>query len=422
MTIKEIGANIFKGDKSIWMIFFLLCMVSITEMYSASSSLISDGNHISPLMSHVKTLVLGSVILLIVQYIPFKYYKVLWGFFFLLSMILLSLTLFGGAINGAKRFFDFGGKTFQPSELAKTAMVMALAVKLSNSQVECKKRKGKNIISYPQAIKGGSMNVFWWCVAYILIISGLILPENFSTAALTWTIGTIMMFLGNIEKKCVWRWIATFAILGGVSFTIMLSISKTTLRHIHPRAVVWRNRLVSHFEKQDTISKTITLEEAQEQENAAAVTIANSKITGRGIGNSMGRNFLQHAESDMVYAIVIEEMGVVGALGVMGLYLWLLVRVKKIANKCDLFFPAFLVSGLGIMMVLQALINMGVTVGLLPVTGQTLPLLSKGGSSVVVVCLNFGIILNVSRYVEDLNKKAKSVVLPVEGDDVELKQ
>lgn len=412
MSIKSIGSNMIRGDIAIWMIFFFLCMGSIMEMYSASSSLITTGHHMDPLLSHTMTLVFGGIVMLIVQFIPCKYYKVLWKPFLIISLIMLLFAFFGHARNDTMRWMNLFGLSVQPSEFAKTAMVMALAAKLSGSQIECKKRRGKEIISYPKAIKGGELNPFKWCLAIILPVLVFILPENFSTAVIVWVIGTIMMFIGNIPKKYMIRWWGTFIALGTLGLIVLVVTPDTTLRRLQKRAPVWKHRITDKFKAEKTVdkNKTYTLDEVQEQENAAAVTVANSNIHGRGVGNSEGRNFLQHAESDFIYAIIIEETGICGAIIVIGLYLWLLMRASKIASKCDLFFPAYLALGLGIMMVFQAFINMGVAVGLLPTTGQTLPLLSRGGSSIMAVCINLGIILSVSRYAEAVSRQKKLIL------------
>lgn len=398
--------NFFKGDKTIWMIYFFLCMVSIVEIYSASSNLTyKSGNHWAPLISQFVFLVIGFIIILVMHRVPCKCFKLLPYPLVIISVLLLIVTrLVGGDVNNSQRWLQMGGITFQPSELAKSALILMLALILSRSQVEVKIRNKSGVKIVSRATKNGTYAPFKKCVIYIVIVCGLICTENFSTAAILFTVAVSMMFIGNIPTKLMVKGLGTIGVLGVIAATMLIITPDSTLSSITKRAPTWKARIMNKFgggeEEKDMSSKDV-----MKQENSAFIAVANSNIIGRGPGNSEERDFLYRAESDFIYAIIIEETGIFGGVLVLSLYVILLVRAGRIAQKCDKFFPAILIMGLSTMLVLQALINMGVAVGLLPVTGQTLPLISKGGSSIIITSFNIGMILSISRYAEKVGTK-----------------
>ena len=407
------SSHFFKGDKGVWMIYFFLCMISLVEIYSASSSLTyKDGHHWTPMISQAGFLFFGFIIILIVHRIPCKFYMLFPVILLPTSVILLAYTLIGaGTVNNAKRWMEFGHISFQPSELAKLALIMALAVILSKTQQEerVKTRHGSKTIV--RATKGGYSKPFKICACLTCGICALIVTENFSTAAILFMVAVAMMFLGGIPKKLMAKGLAVVAVAGVVGVVTLKSIPDSTLSKLGGRVMTWKGRIEDKFgggEKADS-SKTIIMNDENWQVNNSYIAIANSNIIGLGTGNSIGRDYLSHAESDFIYSIIAEELGIFGGIAVIFLYVCLLIRVGRIAQKCDKYFPALLVMGLGIMLVFQALINMGVAVGLFPVTGQPLPLISRGGTSILMSSAYIGMILSVSRYAETVRAREESI-------------
>lgn len=405
--------NIIKGDVGLWMIYFLLCMISIAAIYSASSRLSFDtGRHWVPLMSHIGFLVCGFIVTVIVSKIPCKFFKLVPLIGIPVVVILLCYAFFMKSdvneSHNAHRWISFFGINFQPSELAKTVLILATAVILSKLQKEEKVVTKKGTKTMMMATKGGYSKAFKIVLMLSLIICGLIVPENFSTAAMLFLVILIMMFIGNVPRKRLYQLMGGLAIGGAVFVTVLMVTPDQTLGKFK-RALTWKNRIQVAFGMTDVDKDSQEYKDKTFQANMSKVAIASSGITGVGVGNSVARDFLPHAESDFIYSIIIEEMGVVGAVVVLLLFVMLIIRVGRVAQKCDRFFPAFLVIGLGLMMVIQALVNMSVAVGLMPVTGQTLPLISHGGTSIIIMSVNFGMILSVSRYASKVNTERKPV-------------
>ena len=405
MNNKTIG-NIFKGDKVIWMIFFFLCMISIIEVYSASSSLTyKTGNYMAPVIRHIGLLGLGLLTMICMLKVKCKFFKIVTPFMLGLSFILLLWVLVAGqSTNGASRWISLAGINFQPSEIAKGAVVLAVAQILSAMQTEYGAEK--------RAFK------------YILIVSSIFVAliglENLSTAMLLCFTILCMMIIGRVPMRQIGKLVGTALIAICIIFASIMIVGKDkgdtakpensltekvvqdekeetgVVDKLFHRADTWKARIDKW-----TSSKTIAPEDVDLDKDAqvahANIAIASSNIAGNGPGNSVERDFLSQAYSDFIYAIIIEEMGIEGAIFVALLYIFLLFRAGRIANKCENNFPAFLCMGLAILLVIQALFNMLVAVGLAPVTGQPLPLISRGGTSTVINCLYLGIILSISR-------------------------
>ena len=405
MNNKTIG-NIFKGDKVIWMIFFFLCMISIIEVYSASSSLTyKTGNYMAPVIRHIGLLGLGLLTMICMLKVKCKFFKIVTPFMLGLSFILLLWVLVAGqSTNGASRWISLAGINFQPSEIAKGAVVLAVAQILSAMQTE----------------HGAEKRAF----KYIQIVSGIFVAliglENLSTAMLLCFTILCMMIIGRVPMRQIGKLVGTALIAICIIFASIMIVGKDkgdtakpensltekvvqdekeetgVVDKLFHRADTWKARIDKW-----TSSKTIAPEDVDLDKDAqvahANIAIASSNIAGNGPGNSVERDFLSQAYSDFIYAIIIEEMGIEGAIFVALLYIFLLFRAGRIANRCENNFPAFLCMGLAILLVIQALFNMLVAVGLAPVTGQPLPLISRGGTSTVINCLYLGIILSISR-------------------------
>ncbi|MDR1729482.1 MAG: FtsW/RodA/SpoVE family cell cycle protein [Prevotellaceae bacterium] len=392
--MKDFLQKYFKGDAVVWTVFIALIFLSAIAMYSASSTLaFKQSDYNSPVWRHIVFLTIGFVFALIVHIIPYKIFPVVGTFLAVVSIALLIVTLIMGvSANNAARWLEIGGIQFQPSELAKLAVIIILAVVLGRKQQE----------------KQSADDAFKWSMIILAIACILIFPENFSTAALLFIVGLLMMFFGRISLKKLGK---TVGFIAGFCLLLYLTghfIPKETAKDIPGlhRLSTWIGRIDSHFtHKTNNGLKDFVITDDNYQVAHAKIAIANSNGFGRGPGNSIERDFLPQAYSDFIFAIIIEETGFFGAIFVMFLYLVLLFRAGVIANKCPSAFPALLVLGLASMIVIQAFLNMAVAVGLAPVTGQPLPMVSRGGTSILITAIYFGIILSVSRYAKEEAQK-----------------
>ena len=393
--------RLFQGDLVIWAIYFWLCMISLIEVYSAASSLsYTSGDFMAPLFKQAIFLGIGTVVVWVIHSIPCRFFK-LGVFLYPISIFLLILTLIIGAKeNDGARWLNFGIK-FQPSEIAKGALVLFVALILSFGQTE----KGAD----KRAMK---IILFATCLTCALIVT-----ENLSTAALLFATVFVMMFIGRVPTKQLGK-IVGVCLLGVVLLAAIVTIfpkeelNESKLLH---RASTWVDRVKDHTSDKETMSDTIFLRD-HAQEARAKIAIASSNMIGKMPGNSEQRDHLAQAYSDFIYAIIIEEMGVLGAVFVAFLYIILLFRAGRIASMCERNFPAYLTMGLAILLVIQAMVNMLVAVGLIPITGQPLPLISRGGTSTIINSVYFGMILSVSRYARKNLDGQKVEKLPASDD------
>ena len=418
---KKTLSNIFKGDKVIWMIFFFLCIISVVEVFSASSGLTyKSGSYMSPLVKHLGILLMGIFCMVITLNIKCKYFKILTPFMLIISFFtLIWVFIAGQSTNGAQRWVSLIGIQFQPSEIAKGTLVLATA----------------QILSALQTDHGADKNAF----KFILIVCAFIVPliglENLSTAALLCLVILLMMVIGRVPMRQLGKLLGvTLAFILAVFAGVMLlgtdrgnvnSNKKMTeqveqgkkeegmLAKVFHRADTWKSRIDKFTSSEEVAPSEVDLDK-DAQVAHANIAIASSNVVGKGPGNSVERDFLSQAFSDFIYAIIIEELGVEGAVAVAVLYIMLLFRTGRIASRCENNFPALLAMGLALLLVTQALFNMCVAVGLAPVTGQPLPLVSKGGTSTMINCIYVGVILSVSRSAKKKGEpeqgKVKSVV------------
>ena len=396
---KKIG-NIFKGDKVIWMIFFFLCMISIVEVFSASSNLTyKSQNYIGPIVYHTGTIIFGVVVAIVTLNIPCRFFKLMTPFMLLITAITLLWVLIGGqTINGANRVISLMGFTFQPSEIAKGTIVLATA----------------QILSAMQRENGADRKAFKWILWITIPTCFLIGLENLSTAALLFAVVILMMFIGLVPLKQLGKLVGILVFFAFLAIAMVMIVGndttgqevakteqtdqpkkKSKLEKMLHRADTWKGRILK-FGKDDVTPQEYDLDK-DAQVAHANITIVSSNIIGKGPGQSVERDFLSQAFSDFIFAIVIEELGLLGAAFVVFLYIILLYRSARIASRCENNFPAFLVMGLALLLVVQAAFNMMVAVGLAPVTGQPLPLISKGGTSTIINCADVGAILSISR-------------------------
>ena len=364
------------GDRIIWAVVVLLSLYSLLAVYSTSGILVFRNPGSSStyfVMRHGLFLVAGFIIIYLTHLVPYKYFSRLAQLMLVAAIPLLIITLFFGKnINEASRWLEIPilGMSFQTSDFAKLALIMFVARVLSQEQ--------ENIKDFYRA--------FLPVIVPIGIICLLILPEDLSTALILFLTCVVMMFIGRIHSK----YLGLLFLIGVL--TIGLYITIVIITEKEGRVGTWQNRIESYFNKD--------VENYQVQQ--AKIAIASGGILGKFPGNSTQRNFLPHPYSDFIYAVIIEEYGLLlGGIPILLFYLILLYRAGVIVRKSSRTFPAFLALGLTLGLVIQAFVHMAVAVNLLPVTGQPLPLISMGGTSMIFTSISIGMILSVSRGVNE---------------------
>lgn len=403
--------NVFKGDKAIWLVFFFLCIISIIEVYSASSQLTYHKNFLAPMVKHVFLLLWGAVFMVITVNIKCKYFKLMTMPLLVTSFVLLLLVFaLGQATNGAQRWIPVLGMQFQPSEIAKGSLVLATAQILSAMQTE----------------HGADRRAFKYILVLCAFIVPLIMVENLSTAALLCAVIFMMMLIGRVPGKQLGTLFGICVSIVALFFVAVMALGtdknqqqnvqtytakevqappqkEEGIGKVFHRFDTWKARIDKWMSNEELAPKDVDLDK-DAQASHANIAIATSNVVGKGFGKSEEREWLPQAYSDFIYAIIIEELGIEGAFFVALLYIILLVRVWRIANRCENPFPAFLAMGLVLLLVTQALFNMFVAVGIFPVTGQPLPLISKGGTSSIINCIYLGVILSISRSAKKKNE------------------
>ncbi|HQQ11967.1 MAG TPA: FtsW/RodA/SpoVE family cell cycle protein [Bacteroidales bacterium] len=363
-----------KGDKVIWAVVLLLSVVSLLAVYSSTGTLaykFKGGNTEYYMMKHLVILLIGLLFMYLAQKVKYVYFSPVFQAALWISVPLLLFTLlFGLDLNDAKRVIPLPfNLTFQTSDLAKLTLIMYLARLLTKKQ--------ENIKDFKSA--------FVPLMVPVLLVVFLILPANFSTAAMLFSTSLVLLFIGRINMKYIFSLIG----LGIVALTIFIFILSQLPEERQGRLITWKNRVENFMNGTGDNYQT---EQAQ-------IAIASGGIVGKAPGNSTQRNFLPHPYSDFIFAIIVEEYGLLGGSFIVLLYLILLFRAVVIVTKIPQTFGAFLTIGVAFSLVFQAMINMGVAVGMLPVTGQPLPLVSMGGTSIWFTSLSLGIILSVSKEV-----------------------
>lgn len=400
-------SGLMQGDLVIWMVFILLLMISVVEVYSASSTMSYGGksSYWEPVMQHGSFWLIGLVTAWFVSRVPCNYFK-LGGTIGLFFALMLQLTaLFSGKLNGAGRWIHLWGLTFQPSELTKMALVTYLAFIFSSL------RNGKEVSS-----TGNKFAAFGAIASLALIVT-----ENLSTAGLIFLIVLGMAFFAQVRAKLLAIIFVIMVSVGAGGWILVHSIPEETLSEwrasenpITHRVPTWVARITDKHEIPDNPKDYDITDNIQVTH--ARIAVATSHGIGKGPGKSRQRDYLPQAYSDFIYAIIIEETGILGGLVVMFLYLLFMWRCRTIAERCKSLFPSYLVMGLSLMIVLQAMVNMAVAVGAMPVTGQPLPLISRGGSSILINGICVGMILSVSRTAKKTGEPAGSAPTRDEGE------
>ncbi len=373
--------NNARGDRWIWLVVILLSMLSVLAVYSSTGTLAyqKGADTTYYLLKHGVMIIAGLVLMYLAHLIDYRYYKGISRILLIISLPILAYTLFfGSEINDAKRWITLPiiNQTFQPSDFAKLALFMFLARELSNRQ--------ENIKDFWKGFSG----VFW----AVILVFALIAPANMSTALMVFMTCLILMFVGRISIKQI-------SLVALVGIVLMAAFA-----FFGPRKETYKSRINAYINAEQVDS------DKSYQSDQAKIAIATGGLTGKGPGNSTQRNFLPSPYADFIYAIIIEEYGLIGAILIVVLYLIFLYRSVKIITKAPKAFGALLATALSFSLVIQAFANMGVAVNLLPVTGAALPLVSMGGTSILFTSVAFGIILSVSRDIEETEKGARGEI------------
>ncbi|HUH27004.1 FtsW/RodA/SpoVE family cell cycle protein [Gelidibacter sp.] len=383
-----------KGDRLIWAIVALLAIFSFLPVYSSSSNLAytaSSGSTFSFFVKHFMHLFLGFVIMYGVHRVPYRYFRGLSLVMLPIVLILLVLTMFqGNTIDGANasRWIQIPivGMSFQTSTFAAVVLMVYVARYLSKIQ--------DRDITFKETI------LPLWMPVFLVLI--LILPANFSTAAIMFAMVMMLTFIGGYPIRYLVVIIGTGVLVLG----LFILTAKAFPEAMPNRIDTWMSRIENFSNGEDT--------EADYQIEKAKIAIATGEITGLGPGKSVQKNFLPQSTSDFIFAIIVEEYGMIGGLVILVVYCWLLFRIVIIAQKSDTVFGKLVVLGVGLPIVFQAFINMAVAVELFPVTGQTLPLISSGGTSIWMTCMAIGIVLSVSAKREELKEQEEGLDNPLE--------
>ena len=398
--------KIFQGDRVIWIVVAMLALMSLMAVYSATGTIANakhGGNNTYVLLRHAITLALGLVAVYVAHLMKYTYYAKLLRIAFFASIPLLAYTLFCGAnVNEAQRVvFIFGKISFQPSDFAKIALVGYLARELALRQDDIK----------------GFKSAFIPLMLPVLLVVGLIFPENFSTAGILFASCMVLLFVGRINMKYLLAFIGTAIVIMSIYIIIVLNVAEDK-----GRTGVWINRIESFVEKfngeeksAEELAKAADAEDFQEIQSKIA--IAGGGLIGKAPGKSTQRNYLPHPYSDFIFAIIVEEYGLLGGVGVIFLYLVLLFRAVRIMVAKPQTFGGFLAFGLAFMIVMQAMVNVGVATGIFPVTGQPLPFISMGGTSLLFTGGALGIILSVSKELDNKQNERQDELTTAEDNN-----
>ena len=371
------------GDKTIWVVVLFKALLSLLLVYSSIVTLAykyQGGNTFYYVIKHGTFVLSGFVIIYLVHLINYRYLSTIakWAIWAVIPLLLLTLVM-GNNINNASRWLTIPiiNQSFQTSDLAKIALLMYIA----------------RFLAVRKDALGDFKETFLPLIGVVVLVVGLILPANLSTAAVLFMVSLMTMFMAGVSIKSL----SSVFLFGGIGILLVFSIYKIS-PETFPRFKTWEARV-------ERFTNDVDSPNGNYQSDQAKIAIATGGVFGKGPGNSTQRNFLPSSFSDFIYAIVIEEYGFVGGMGVVFLYMILLYRSIRLVKKAEGSFAAYLVLGLSFSLVIQGLINMMVNVNLLPVTGQTLPMVSMGGTSMWFTSIAIGIILSVSRTVEEESKE-----------------
>lgn len=430
MATKRKRLALLRGDRALWIIIGVLCVVSILVVYSATASMAyraAGGDTTYYVLRQMRFIVGGFFTIVVVHWIDFRFYAKYAKVAFRISLLLVVLAYFVGVnLNDASRWIRIPviGLTFQPSDPLKISLVLVLALALGSRQGlidripilpalsygAWKRQPRKNFDIFIHTTRPLVMPIFWSAL--------VVMPSNLSTAAILVFVALVMLWVGRVRPgqigKLVWVAVVTLVVVvGGMK---LLGVG---------RADTWINRVESYVQPLVGVVHEVQADGASDafQKEQAQIAIASGGVLGKGPGNSTQRSQLPHPYSDFAYAFIIEEYGVFGGVVIFLLYLWVFYRAGVVVRRCSRSSQALAVLGLALTITFQAFVNMLVSVGLVPVTGQSLPLISLGGSSVLFTCIAFGIILSVSRTTDEevaaaglLSQESGAVLVSGQGE------
>lgn len=397
-----------RTDKQIWAIYLTLFLVSIVELYTASSHEVTEANVFAPVLRHVMFLVAGLILMLGIQRIHYVKFRKPSFLFALISVLAMVYTLlYGDYINGARRSFSVGHMfAVQPSEMVKISVVLVIAAVLSKTKLK--------------KVADVSMLGVIVCTVIVGVAGALLFTQGLTNTLLLMAISLSMMLIGGVPWRKLFTVTGLFLVMAGAFLgvktllshgdaqvagsqqeivvpgtNIIVGTDPDAVKSGNGRMTTWQNRIKRHF-KLDKYNDPI--DDTNQQEQYSYIAQAHGGVFGVMPGNSRETARLPLAFSDYIYAIIIEEMGLVGGIFILVLYLWLLARAARIANRCQTLYPALLVIGMAVFITFQAIFHMCIVTGVFPVSGQPLPLISKGGTSILITSVALGIMLSVSRY------------------------
>jgi len=377
----------FRGDAVLWFVFVGLCVISAMEMFSASSTLAyKASSYAAPVGKHIMFLAIGAIFAYLIHLLPYKFIRIAAYLMLIFSVFALVLVLFKGkSENDATRWLVIAGFQFQPSELGKLSLIIIAADLIARIKFSKVKEN------------------FYFRILLIVsgIVCSLILFENFSTAVLLFFVILVMMFIGKVSTKKLVILVASLVLAAVFGYLTIKMIPEDKLPGFLDRAPTWVNRIDRFIMEEDNPEDKYVINDENLQVQHGRIAIARGGFFGVFPGNSVQRDFLPQAYSDFIYAIIVEEMGMIGGIFVILLYMVLLYRAGRIATMSKTVFPAILVIGLSLMIVLQAFVSMAVATSLGPVTGQPLPLISRGGTSILITCIYFGIMFGINRQLRE---------------------
>lgn len=389
--MNSIISKYLKGDFTLWAVFIGLCLISVMEMYSASSTLAYRAiNHTAPILRHVVFLGLGAFLAFLVHLVPYKFIRLLsYGLLILSLLTLVLVFVIGKTENDAVRWLEIGGFQFQPSELGKLSLIIVAA----------------DLIARMKISKENERKYFPILITATLLICGLILPENFSTAVILFGVIFLMMIIGSVAWNKLLKLAGGLVIALTLAVTLVLLVPQEKMPGMFDRVYTWVNRIDRYINEEDNAEDKYTITDENLQVQHGRIAIARGGLMGVFPGNSVQRDFLPQAYSDFIYAIIVEEMGLIGGIVVILLYMILLYRAGRIATKSATVFPAIVMIGLSLMIVFQAFVSMAVATSLGPVTGQPLPLISRGGTAILITSIYFGIMFGITRQIKNETEK-----------------
>lgn len=440
-TFKDKISKVVGGDRTLWMVIIWLMFASVLVVYSSTASLAyakNDGQTTTYLISQIQYVILGILTVFFVHLINYQFYFRHGRTIFKIAIIMMILTfIIGVEINGERRWLGFPGTslTFQPSDFLKIALIIVLSIQLAARQKIIDRIPILPSFSYASWRDYPERNgqIFFKTtmpVIFPIVISAfLVMISNLSTALIMCGACLIVLIIGRVRWNEIFRLVFLAIIILTLTVIIFKGLGIS-------RADTWINRVTTYLDIDDGTKTEQSEDEFQSQQ--AKIAVASGWILGKGPGKSTQRSNLPHPYSDYAYAFIVEEYGIIGALFILGCYLWIFYRAIVIFRKCESPFPSLLVLGLSLIITLQAMLHIGVSIDAFPVTGQTLPIISKGGSSMIFTCIMLGIILGVSRqinevkYLKNIEQKKQliaeewqQIILEnqdIDGNDTEIKK